>query len=270
MAPLVWQNLLHVGLTLTACALLLALLHLQERAVGRYLAHHLGWNSVLVTGWLGVPLHELSHLFMARLFAHRIIAWKLFDPDPVSGTLGYVRHAYSRRSAYQLVGSFFIGVAPLLGGGLALAGLMYWMLLPGERRTVLEHSLALMALARPLEALTGLQSLLVALLSAIWTSRTIMLPLQLYLAICVASHMSPSGADMRGALASGLLLSCLAAMGAALAGHLGAGLAGIEIAPVVLSLLVLLTGIFQGCYATVVGLVCRQRRSLGRSIGHSP
>ncbi len=58
-----------------------------------------------------MPLHELSHLVTAKLFGHRIVGVAFFDPDPATGTLGYVRHAYSKRTPLQLVGNFVIGIA---------------------------------------------------------------------------------------------------------------------------------------------------------------
>ena len=80
---LLWALPVALGLL----ALLTLLLHLVERRVSRRLSHRFGWRSVLVTGWLGVPLHELSHLAMCWVFRHRIVAYRLFDPDPRTGTL---------------------------------------------------------------------------------------------------------------------------------------------------------------------------------------
>ena len=90
MRPLAYANALSLLLVVAGAALLLVALHALERRASRYVAHRLGWRGVLVTAWLGVPCHELGHLAMARLFGHRIVAWRLFDPDPTSGTLGYV------------------------------------------------------------------------------------------------------------------------------------------------------------------------------------
>ncbi|MEM6731651.1 MAG: hypothetical protein AAF658_08850, partial [Myxococcota bacterium] len=150
---------------IATCALVLLVLHQLERRVSRYLSHRLGWNSVLFTGWLGVPLHELSHLFAARLFGHRIVAYELFDPDPVTGTLGYVRHAYSRRNAFQLLGSFAIGVAPALAGTLALATLLAWMVPMEVLSSALDYAM---------EAQSFSDALMVggALIDAVWTHRT--------------------------------------------------------------------------------------------------
>ncbi|MEE8409581.1 MAG: hypothetical protein V3T05_08250, partial [Myxococcota bacterium] len=63
---LVLDTLLH-NLTVSVCLVLMTMaillcLHVVERRVGSHIAHHLGWRGVYVTGWLGVSLHELSHL----------------------------------------------------------------------------------------------------------------------------------------------------------------------------------------------------------------
>ncbi len=246
--PLPLQNLISLALTLAALAGLLAALHLQERAVGRYLAHNLGWRSVLLTGWLGVPVHELGHLAFAGVFGHRVVSWKLFEPDPVSGTLGYVRHAHSRHSLYQVLGTVFIAMGPLITGGLTLCALLYWML-PGD---------AAASLWRQALALGGVESwratgrLALRLVTEIWQHRSAWLPLQLYLAICVASHLCPSRADLAGALRGGALLLALMTGAVALCGWQGISTGGVAAVTLPLLLVVLLAGAFQGLYVVVV------------------
>ena len=53
---------------------------------------------------------------------------KLFDPDPETGTLGYVQHTYESSSLYQMAGNFFIGIGPILLGS-ALIYLFLYLLL---------------------------------------------------------------------------------------------------------------------------------------------
>ena len=63
---------------------------LQRRAlltIGR------GWYLGLF-GWLGTIIHELGHALFCIIFRHKITEMKLFDPDPETGTLGYVQHTY--------------------------------------------------------------------------------------------------------------------------------------------------------------------------------
>lgn len=259
------QNLLCAGLALAGLLGLLALLHLVERATGRYLAHQLGWRAVLATGWLGVPLHELSHLAAAAIFRHRIVAYSLFDPDPVTGTLGYVRHAYRRRSAWQLLGTFFIGVAPAVAGGLAIAAVGAWMLPPTDRAELLarlaqlpdqathggaELALALGALARELVVRT-------------WQARSWLFPLQLYLLVCIASHLAPSRSDLLGALPGGLLATALAAGAVVAASAAGASLVALPVLLAPVATLVLLVALLQLSYVAMVALLASLRTTNG-------
>lgn len=80
---------------------------------------------LILFGWLGTSVHELGHALFAVLFGHRITDIKLFSPDPETGTLGYVNHAYNPRNIYHQVGNFFIGIGPILMGTLMLALLSY-------------------------------------------------------------------------------------------------------------------------------------------------
>ena len=208
---------------LGALALLATVLHVVERRLSTRLAHRFGWRSVLVTGWLGVPIHECSHLVMCLLFRHRIVAVKLFDPDPATGTLGYVQHAYSRRNLFQIAGNFFIGIAPLLGGSAFLLAALA-VLLPDARPAwtsapLPEH------FADQLGVLAG----------QAWQTTTALLSPEhragwrlwvfLILTLCVGTHLSPSRPDLSGALPGfGLVLLGLLAWNLlAAAGWVGRG-----------------------------------------------
>ena len=79
-----------------------------------------GLKAVMITGIIGVPIHEISHAILALIFRHRITKVKLIQkPDP-SGLMGYVKHSYNPNSLYQRIGNFFIGIAPLFGGGISI------------------------------------------------------------------------------------------------------------------------------------------------------
>jgi hypothetical protein len=82
-----------------------------------------GWYLGLF-GWLGTIIHELGHALFCIIFRHKITEMKLFDPDPETGTLGYVQHTYESSSLYQMAGNFFIGIGPILLG----SGLIYLLL----------------------------------------------------------------------------------------------------------------------------------------------
>ena len=43
-------------------------IHFLERMIQKRLAERFGWSSVMWTGWLGTPIHELSHAAMCKIF----------------------------------------------------------------------------------------------------------------------------------------------------------------------------------------------------------
>jgi hypothetical protein len=191
----------------------LALHKLEAASQGR-LAARFGWKSVLWTGWLGTPIHELSHAGVCLVFRHRIRRLALFEPDPASGRLGYVNHSFDSKSLYQVAGNFFIGVAPFAGGALALYGLL-WLFSPEAARQALNPGRIAPAVAGGdlLSAGQGLLDEMTGLLAGLVTIQNLkLLPfwIFLYFVLCVGSHLAPSPADYRGAWMGGLIL--LAAM----------------------------------------------------------
>lgn len=188
-------------------ALAAALLAGLERLLSARLQSRLGWRGVLLTGWLGVPVHELSHAAACLLFGHRVERLRLFDPDPVTGRLGSVQHAWDRRSLYQQAGRFVIGVAPLLGGALVLAGLTALLGPAGLRPPALEADASL---AGALQAAAGqVHALGRALAGPEGLGRGLTWA-WLYLGLCVGAHMAPSPTDLRGCLPGLFLLLGLA------------------------------------------------------------
>jgi hypothetical protein len=100
------------------------IIHRIEKFTQHRLATRFGWKSILWTGWLGTPIHELSHVAMCLVFRHRIDDVALFEPDLESGRLGYVRHSFTKSNRFERIGNVFIGMAPLAGGAIALAILL--------------------------------------------------------------------------------------------------------------------------------------------------
>ena len=99
----------------------------------------LGIAVCYLTGFIGTPIHELSHALFCVIFGHKIHEIKLFQISPEDGTLGYVRHSYSPKNIYQRVGCFFIGVAPIL----VISVLLFWLskwLMPGLASMVFNGS----------------------------------------------------------------------------------------------------------------------------------
>ena len=93
------------------------ILNLVAKNVQRGAVGILGSRVYLGTfGWLGTAVHELGHAALCVVFLHKITDIQLFNPDPDTGTLGYVSHSYNPKSFYQTVGNFFIGIGPILLG----------------------------------------------------------------------------------------------------------------------------------------------------------
>lgn len=86
-----------------------------------------GPHFTRVTGWIGVPIHEIGHALFAILFGHRLRTIQLFnsratDREP----LGYVTYSYNRQSVRQVAGTFFVGIGPLVFGSL--------IVMPGQKQ----------------------------------------------------------------------------------------------------------------------------------------
>lgn len=263
--PRLLTNLTLCGVVLGFVVAAVLALFTLERVVGRFVAHRWGWGGVLVTGWIGVPLHEVSHLISAKLFGHRIVDFRLFSPDPSTGTLGYVRHGPTRPTFYQRAGNFFIGVAPLLGGVLGLGAIMIWTL--GADPFVAWLQRTAEAPVFPWQHLSGWETLFrhvgarsLVLADLVWQARTPWLPLQLYLGIAVASHMAPSGRDLIGAARGGFLVLILAVFAIACATATGLRLTGALGLVAPLGAFVVLATAFQTLFATIVAVACPLRK----------
>lgn len=204
-------NILNTGIWPAIQLLLLALaplifftwiIHIFERMMQQRLARRFGWNSVIVTGWLGTPIHELSHAIMCAIFRHEIVEMELFKPDKKNGRLGYVTHTYQRGNWYQEIGTFFIGIAPLLGGTAVLL-ILLMIFFPDVGKSALFTASSESPLWQQVgESLQGLFSGLFHPDHLV----SLRLWLFLYLVICVGSHMAPSMSDYEGGLKGGVML----------------------------------------------------------------
>lgn len=192
------------------------LIHFLERLIQMRLASRFGWKSVLWTGWLGTPIHELSHAILCKAFGHKILEMELFEPDIKSGRLGFVRHSWDTRNWFEEVGNFFIGMAPLVGGSMALGGLL-WFFYPDAVANMISNS-GIGSGSDVIEKASftsmifaSVQSLLRDLLSP---SHLISWRFWLftYLVLCVGSHMAPSRSDYDGA-GRGVWMVVLAVVG---------------------------------------------------------
>ena len=86
------------------------------------------WGRTLylyVFGWLGTSVHELGHALFAILFGHKINEIVFFSPNNETGSLGSVNHSFNKKSIYQNIGNFFIGIGPILLGSVCLFFITY-------------------------------------------------------------------------------------------------------------------------------------------------
>lgn len=161
-------------------------------------------TACYITGFLGTPIHELSHAAMCLVFFHRIQKMSLFRIGD-DGVLGYVNHSYHPRNLYQRIGNYFIGVAPILCGGAVLFLVMphlapsLYLLFDGYVEDFAYLQLKGFGLAEFFAyAFVVLQGMLAALLT--FSADGIGLWVFYILALCIALHMNLSGADIKGAL----------------------------------------------------------------------
>ncbi|RRK10646.1 hypothetical protein D1831_06175 [Lactiplantibacillus garii] len=145
MKELIMNNLLVLLITLGIPGSFAGLLTIINRRSKANLVNHFGINSQVYCGFLGIILHEISHLILAIIFRHGIQSVQLLKrphlhPDTDAGddlAMGYVNHTWNRHDPYQVIGNLFIGVAPIFGCTAALLGLDWW-LAPGLGQAILK------------------------------------------------------------------------------------------------------------------------------------
>lgn len=156
------------------------------------------------TGFLGTPIHELSHALFCLIFFHKIEEIKLFQIDDENGVLGYVRHSYNKKNLWALLGNYFIGVAPILCGT-AIVYLMTWLLLPEASAEITAYMNDLIMLESGGLSWSWITYSAVALseiVQVFFTSITVGWRWWVFalVVLCIALHMNLSGADVKGAL----------------------------------------------------------------------
>lgn len=104
-----------------------------------YIYNTFGFNGILFTGMVGTIVHEFSHIIFCLIFRHKITEFNLIRPfkSRYDGVMGYVNHKCNTNSKYQMIGNFFIGIAPVIVGISALIIFMS-ILLPDKYDNILE------------------------------------------------------------------------------------------------------------------------------------
>ncbi|OGO43649.1 MAG: hypothetical protein A2137_04770 [Chloroflexi bacterium RBG_16_58_8] len=184
------------------------LIHFISHLTFKSLEKSFGSRGVYFVAWLGTPIHELGHALFCVIFLHKIAEIRFFKPDPLTGTLGYVYHKWSRTNPWQVLGNFFIGIGPVVLGCAVLFATFYF-LVPDSARVWHSITLGMNGVDSRQELAGYLAIFRDASLSLV---RLIFNPSHLaewrfwvflYLSICVASNIRLSPSDIKGAL-SGL------------------------------------------------------------------
>ena len=201
-----------IGSLLLPFVVFALIIHRIERFVQIHLAERFGWKSVLWTGWLGTPIHELSHAFFCKVFQHKIDDMQLFEPDLQTGRLGYVKHSFRKKNLYQEVGNVFIGIAPLIGGTIALIALLLifysdvvYNITSSFRERPADQSIWVSTLEIAWKALTDIVQLKNLGTARFWVFA--------YLVLCVGNHMAPSRSDYDGAMRGSWILAIIVFVG---------------------------------------------------------
>ncbi|MGM0452475.1 MAG: hypothetical protein ACQERN_04870 [Thermodesulfobacteriota bacterium] len=169
---------------------------------------------LLIFGWLGTAVHELSHAVVAVLFGHKIDEIKLFRLSPQGKNVGYVRHRHDPGSIYQRAGRFFVAAAPLLIGAMGI-----WtaaaVLAPGIFAEIagadFGNSMAMGGSAR-IEVVVSTFVAVAKGFFRVENFRQWQFYLFLYLLFAIGSAMRLSPADLKGAGTGALLLLALLVM----------------------------------------------------------
>ncbi|PLS15057.1 hypothetical protein CVD28_24570 [Bacillus sp. M6-12] len=176
------------------------LLGYLEKRSNRYITRVFGRKGILLTAWIGTPIHEAGHALMCLLFRHKITKVKFLQLNDPNGVLGYVEHAYNPRSIYQRIGLFFIGLAPVFSGILALIMCMYFFV-PNSYQVFQEY------LNTKVQAgqinIDMIQTMFVStftLFKSLFSLSNVMNPyfwLFIILSISISSHIALSSADIK-------------------------------------------------------------------------
>lgn len=198
-------NVLQLSLFETLCvtgALILTgiILGIFEHRANFYVQSVFGMKGIMLTAWIGTPIHESGHLLMCYLFKHRVSEFKLFSLRPRDGILGYVNHSWNSKSLYQNIGNFFIGMGPILSGTAALILGMY-LFLPDSFSTFsnyLSSEPGQPGPNTPMEIFAFTAQLFESIFSV---ENLVSLNFWIYfsLAIGISSHIALSKEDLKGA-----------------------------------------------------------------------
>jgi hypothetical protein len=184
------------------------LLGVLERVSNRFFIQALGPRGVLLTAWIGTPIHEIGHLLMCFIWGHKVTKVKFLQLNSPDGILGYVQHQYNRNSMYHQVGNFFIGLGPIFSGiGSLILGM--YLFLPNTYLTLtsqIHQQITLETL--DVNVLKSVGGAGIAIIESLFTLENLISPafwIFLIIAISISSHIALSKADIEGS-AKGLVM----------------------------------------------------------------
>ena len=157
-----------------------------------------GMAVCVATGALGTPIHELSHAAMCLAFGHKIHDIKLFQVGDEDGVLGYVSHSYNKKNIWAVIGNYFIGVAPIIGGSGVIFLLISWLL----PNAYTEISSLLSGFSSSGFSFEGILDVCLGMIVAMFSNVGEGFSFWFFyiVAMCIALHVTLSGADIKGAL----------------------------------------------------------------------
>lgn len=202
-----------IGSILLPLMIFAFIIHKLERLVQIRLAERFGWKVILWTGWLGTPIHELSHALMCLVFRHKIDDMQLFEPDLKSGRLGYVKHSFRKGNWFEEIGNVFIGVAPLVGGIVFLVFFLY-LFYPDVMQSAVD---VFQSNDEEKSVWKATWNATFAVVGGLFDWSHLFTPrfwLFIYLVLCVGTHMAPSRSDYHGARRGIGLLAIVVFLGA--------------------------------------------------------
>lgn len=193
------EQLLVLTNHLTLFLILIFILFILQRTVFHLSTRIFDGRIIYLSAWIGTPIHELSHAFFCLLFGHKIQHIVLFNPDQ-KGTLGYVTHSYNNRNLWQVMGNFFIGIAPLFGGLAALYLLTYILLDNADSLFQLLNSvLSMNTTASLISQLLEITTHFIDFIQQAYFTSPLMFLIWAYCCAVVSLHLSPSKEDLKGA-----------------------------------------------------------------------
>ncbi len=195
------QTIILLG-PLVILTLLMNLISTQNALLGYKLFSRNGY--LILFGWLGTAVHELGHAFFALIFGHKIKEIKLFTPKSANGTLGYVNHTYNKKSIYQRIGNFWIGIGPILFGTalLFLINILLFSIHFASLNTADYGSEALLSLSSLKPMAVNTWTGMVAYFDLVFTGPGTALwkiLLMIYLSYSIGSSITLSKSDFKGA-----------------------------------------------------------------------